>query len=160
MADRHPTQGLAAVSRTADALGRDEEWMRTDIRLFKLDRFSLPEIDGHRAASQLALRTPFGGRRGIGRATLSASNSPAWRRSLIPKLAEQGVLFGSLARLVREHGDLLRPFFERHVVDPHQDKFCCAERGLLVGRDTVVCAQEGAAGAAAAFAVGDFRRRG
>src|SRR6187549_3907454 len=33
---------------------RDEEWMRTDIRLFKLDRFNLPEIDGHRAASEFA----------------------------------------------------------------------------------------------------------
>ena len=31
---------------------RDEEWMRTDIRLFKLDRFSLPEHDGHRAAAE------------------------------------------------------------------------------------------------------------
>ena len=33
--------------------GRDEEWMRTDIRLFKLDRFAtateLPEIESPRA---------------------------------------------------------------------------------------------------------------
>ena len=33
---------------------RDEEWMRTDIRLFKLDRFNLPEADGHRAAAEFA----------------------------------------------------------------------------------------------------------
>src|SRR6185295_19367657 len=33
---------------------RDEEWMRTDIRLFKLDRFSLPEADGHSAAAEFA----------------------------------------------------------------------------------------------------------
>src|SRR5262245_10485816 len=34
---------------------RDEEWMRTDIRLFKLDRFSLPEPDGHNVALQRAI---------------------------------------------------------------------------------------------------------
>ncbi len=32
-------------------------------------------------------------------------------------------MFGGLSRLVGEHGDLLRPFFERHVVDPYKDKF-------------------------------------
>ena len=46
--DRHAPQGLAAVSRIADAVGRDEEWMRTDIRLFKLDRFELARSGGAR----------------------------------------------------------------------------------------------------------------
>jgi Fe-S cluster assembly protein SufD len=42
---------------------------------------------------------------------------------LAPELAKKGVLFGSLGRLVSEHGELLRPFIERHVVDPFKDKF-------------------------------------
>src|SRR5262245_21759437 len=33
---------------------RDEEWMRTDIRLFKLDRFALPNSDAHATAAKIA----------------------------------------------------------------------------------------------------------
>ena len=47
---------------------RDEEWMRTDIRLFKLDRFELPEpaADASAVASRLAARA-VGCRRRFGR---------------------------------------------------------------------------------------------
>jgi Fe-S cluster assembly protein SufD len=102
---------------------RDEEWMRTDIRLFKLDRFNLPEHDGHRAAAEsphphalLAAGVELGGR-------AVSMNSHGVAEELDPKLAEKGVLFGNLARLVREHSEQLRPFFERRVVNPLQDKF-------------------------------------
>jgi Fe-S cluster assembly protein SufD len=102
---------------------RDEEWMRTDIRLFKLDRFNLPEPDGHRAAGDfpvphalLAAGVELGGR-------AVSMNSHGLTAELNPASAAQGVLFGNLARLVREHGDLLRPFFERRVIDPNKDKF-------------------------------------
>ena len=102
---------------------RDEEWMRTDIRLFKLDRFHLPEVDGHHAAAEfphphalLAAGLELGGR-------VASMNSHGVVAELDPKLAAKGVLFGNMARLIREHGDLLRPYFERRVVDPLQDKF-------------------------------------
>jgi len=102
---------------------RDEEWMRTDIRLFKLDRFELPDPAGYDAASQvslphalLAAGVDLGGR-------AAAMNSHTVAAELAPKWARQGVLFGGLSKLVREHGDLLRPFFERRVVDPYKDKF-------------------------------------
>jgi Fe-S cluster assembly protein SufD len=102
---------------------RDEEWMRTDIRLFKLDRFNLPEPDGHRAAGEcsvphalLAAGVELGGR-------AVSMNSHGLAAELDPNWAAQGVLFGNLARLVREHGELLRPFFERRVIDPFKDKF-------------------------------------
>src|SRR5262245_38602094 len=102
---------------------RDEEWMRTDIRLFKLDRFNLPEPDGHRAAAEcpvphalLAAGVELGGR-------AVSMNSHGLAAELDPKSASQGVLFGNLAKLVREHGELLRAFFERRVIDPFKDKF-------------------------------------
>ena len=124
---------------------RDEEWMRTDIRLFKLDRFSLPEHDGHHAAANSLTRTRCW-RRALSLAGgVVGMNSHGVAAELDPKLAAQGVLFGNLARLVREHGDLLRPFFERRVVDPHQGQVLRAERGLLVGRHAAVRAQERAA---------------
>jgi Fe-S cluster assembly protein SufD len=102
---------------------RDEEWMRTDIRLFKLDRYELPDSVAFEAASQiplphalLAAGIDLGG-------SAVAMNSHVVRGELAPKWTKQGVLFGSLSRLISEHGDLLRPFFERRVVDPYKDKF-------------------------------------
>ena len=112
---------------------RDEEWMRTDIRLFKLDRFGLPEIDGHRAAAEfavphalLAAGVELGG-------TAVSMNSHGVAAKLDPKLAAKGVLFGNLAPLVREHSDQLRPFFERRVVNPNQDKFAALNAACWSG---------------------------
>lgn len=112
---------------------REEEWMRTDIRLFKLDRYDLPEAAGHVAASQvqiphalLAAGVNLGGRAVV-------MNSHSLSAELEPSLAKQGVLFGSLGQLVKEHGDLLRPFFERRVVDPFKDKFAALNAACWTG---------------------------
>jgi Fe-S cluster assembly protein SufD len=113
---------------------RDEEWMRTDIRLFKLDRYQLPDPTPHESPefphALLAAGVELGGR------TVSF-DSRSVRSELAPELAGKGVLFGSLGPLVAEHGDLLRPFVERQVVDPFKDKFsafnaaCWADGSLL-----------------------------
>lgn len=112
---------------------RDEEWMRTDIRLFKLDRFNLPEADGHRAAAEfahphalLAHGVELGGR-------AVSMNSHGVTEELDDKLASRGVLFGNLAKLVREHSEQLRPFFERRIVNPHQDKFAALNAACWSG---------------------------
>ena len=60
----------------------------------------------------------------------TARPSPA---SYLPKWAKAGVLFGSLDRLVGEHGDLLRPYFERRVVDPNKDKFAALHAACWSG---------------------------
>jgi Fe-S cluster assembly protein SufD len=112
---------------------REEEWMRTDIRLFKLDRFSLPEIDGHRSAAEiahphalLAAGVELSGR-------FVSMNSHGVAAELDSKLAAKGVLFGNLAQLVRDHSEQLRPFFERRVVDPNQDKFAALNAACWSG---------------------------
>jgi Fe-S cluster assembly protein SufD len=111
---------------------RDEEWMRTDIRLFKLDRFNLPESDGHAASlidvphALLAANVELGG-------SAVSMNSHGVTTELDLSLASKGVLFGSLAKLVRDHGDLLRPFFERRVVDPYKDKFAALNAACWSG---------------------------
>ncbi|MFO0788528.1 MAG: Fe-S cluster assembly protein SufD [Pirellulales bacterium] len=112
---------------------REEEWMRTDIRLFKLDRFELPETSGQAAASQvapphalLAAGVDLGGR-------TVAMNSHTVSTELAAKLSQQGVLFGDLSRLLNEYGDLLRPFFERRVVDPYKDKFAALNAACWSG---------------------------
>src|SRR3954470_15541944 len=112
---------------------RDEEWMRTDIRLFKLNRYELPDAAAQEAASQisvphalLAAGVELGGQ-------AVAMNSHSVSAQLSPALAKQGVLFGGLSRLVAEHSDLLRPFFERRVVDPNKDKFAALNAACWSG---------------------------
>jgi Fe-S cluster assembly protein SufD len=111
----------------------DEEWMRTDIRLFKFDRFGLPIAKSESTASVaelphalLAEGVSLGGRD----ATL---DSQAAVGELSAKWAKAGVLFGSLDSLVAEHGDLLRPYFERRVVDPNKDKFSALQAACWSG---------------------------
>jgi Fe-S cluster assembly protein SufD len=50
-----------------------------------------------------------------------------------PKLVKQGVLFGSLNALMADHEALLRPYFERRVVDPFKDKFAALQAALWCG---------------------------
>jgi Fe-S cluster assembly protein SufD len=111
----------------------DEEWMRTDIRLFKFDRFAVPDstVDFSAAKSAmpralLAEGVELGGR------DATVDSRPAVGE-LSPKWANAGVLFGSLDTLVAEHGDLLRPYFERHVVDPNKDKFSALQAACWSG---------------------------
>jgi Fe-S cluster assembly protein SufD len=99
----------------------DEEWSRTDIRLFKLDRYALPDgqpTNGDAPAGLLSAGVTLGGQTG----TLD-SGSVDGEPAISDKWAAKGVLFGGIDRLVAEHGDLLQPFFERRVVDPGRDKF-------------------------------------
>jgi Fe-S cluster assembly protein SufD len=97
----------------------DEEWARTDIRLFKLDRFSFPSATPTEAplpGSLLAEGVTLAG------STATLDSAPAATR-LSEKWAAKGVLFGGLSAMLTEHGDLLRPFVERRLVNPNQDKF-------------------------------------
>ena len=99
--------------------GRDEEWMRTDIRTFKLDRFGLPGSPSPDTAPPPALLdvgVDLGGQ------TLVV-DSFTREQQLAEKWRAQGVLFGSLSTLAREHSDLLQAAFRRRIVDPHADKF-------------------------------------
>jgi Fe-S cluster assembly protein SufD len=119
---------------------RDEEWLRTDIRLFKLDRFGLPiepqrTVESPRAASfedtvmpqtMLAENVVLSG-------SISSLNGRAHQYELDAKWAGQGVLFGSLDALVTEHGGLLRPYLERRIVDPAHDKFAALASACWCG---------------------------
>lgn len=111
---------------------REEEWMRTDIRLFRLDRFGLPSEQAAEAAPPQPLLThgvELGGH-------AAALNSRHLDAQLDEDLARQGVLFGSLDALVAEHGDLLRPHLFC-AVDFKADKFAalhaaCWSGGMLL----------------------------
>ena len=112
----------------------DEEWMRTDLRLFHLDRFQLPMAerrprDRNRRALPDALLT-----HGVESGRLDAW--PRWprrvRASWIREWAERGVLFGSLDALV------VRAWRSDSAASVPGDEsafrqVCRAARGLLAG---------------------------
>ena len=96
----------------------DEEWMRTELRTFRLDRFSPPQETAVTGALPTALLT-----QGVELAgsTVALDSRPV-AMELDPRLAKQGVLFGSLDELVTEHGDLIRPHLFR-AMQVDYDKF-------------------------------------
>ncbi len=59
--------------------------------------------------------------------------SAAVAESLADELSKQGILFGSLDRLVVEEQAVLRPYFERRVVDPAKDKFAALHAACWSG---------------------------
>jgi Fe-S cluster assembly protein SufD len=108
--------------------GRDEEWMRTDIRLFRLDKFGFPAEPAAGAATGDGLLTH--GVELAGHATTLDSHPHS--AALKDKWAQRGVLFGSLDQLVREHGELIRPHLFR-AVDAGYDKFAALQAATWSG---------------------------
>jgi Fe-S cluster assembly protein SufD len=106
----------------------DEEWIRTDIRLFHLDKFQLPtsNVGGGETTSPLLME----GVQLAGRTT--AHNSRPQASTLDPKWTKQGVIFGSLDELVHEHGDLIRKHLFQ-AVNPRYDKFAALHAACWSG---------------------------
>lgn len=132
---------LTAARRTAwDAFerlpmpgGGDEEWRRTDIRLFRFDKFQLGAGDASVPAGQALLR------RGVQTAgAVSTVNGRPTESSLSEKWRAQGVLFGTLEAMAVEHGDRLRPYFERAIVPADYDKFAALQAACWNGGSLVL----------------------
>lgn len=110
---------------------REEEWMRTDIRLFKLDKFApandnVASTPASAPAALLAAGVDLGG-------SMTVVNGRTTEAQLADDLAKQGVLFGSLEKLVAEHGDKLQPYFERKLVNSSADKFAALHAACWTG---------------------------
>lgn len=108
---------------------KDEEWMRTDIRTFRLDKFAVPaELadDVVCPAAQLTHGVELAGQ-------VSSLDSRPVSSWMSADLANRGVLFGSLDAIVREHGDLLRPHLLTRAVDPRADKFAALHGAFWTG---------------------------
>lgn len=97
----------------------EEEWMRTDIRAFRLESFAPPTVIPPPSSSQAAMlrdRVTLAGQ-------ITAVNSRNVQIKVDPDLAKKGVLFGSLDELLIEHAELLRPHFMARALRPGTDKF-------------------------------------
>jgi Fe-S cluster assembly protein SufD len=118
----------------------DEEWMRTDLRLFRLARFA-PAVAGERNSEVTGLLgegVELGGQ-------VNSADGGLVSQTLTDELKSQGVLFGDWESMLSEHGDLLRPYIEQPLVDDSTDKFAALHaaywtggRVLYVPRGTVV----------------------
>ncbi len=107
----------------------EEEWMRTDLRMFHLDRFSLPSELSAGATAPPALLS-----HGVDLAGHDVSlNSRPIAGQVDPALAKRGVLFGSLDRIVAEHPEVLRPYFDRQIINPAVDKFAALHAAAWSG---------------------------
>lgn len=101
---------------------KQEDWMRSDLRGFKLDRYALPGTPA--SATGLAdCGIPTWLAEGITPAgTMQVLDGRTIHEELDPSWASKGVLFGDLSRLALEHSDIV----EKHlyqVVDPTLDRF-------------------------------------
>lgn len=95
---------------------KDEEWMRTDIRLFKLDKFSLGGATQSQSENVLADGVEVA-------ASMTFQNGQCTvTKSLDQKWLDKGVIFGNLSELANEHSDLIEKHLNK-LVCPNIDRF-------------------------------------
>ncbi|QDV26286.1 Fe-S cluster assembly protein SufD [Aureliella helgolandensis] len=100
---------------------KQEEWMRSDLRGFKLDNYALASSAA--AASLDEANVPQWLASGIQPAgTLQTLNGRVLHSNLDSKWSERGVLFGDLSSLASEHSEIVEQYLHT-VVDPNQDRF-------------------------------------
>lgn len=105
-----------------------EEWKRVDIRAFRADRFRIP-VSSHSVAAfgtLLADRAEFAG-------MVTHIDAACSRAKLDDKWARQGVLFGSLSELVKDHGAILEPHLMTSAVKPNVDRFAAWHAAFWTG---------------------------
>ena len=103
---------------------KDEEWMRTDIRMFKLDKFAMGGEPTGDSANVLAAGVELAGsmnfKAGVGTVV----------KPLDQKWIDKGVIFGNLAELANEHGELIEKHLNK-LVDPNIDRFSALHAATL-----------------------------
>ena len=105
-----------------------EEWKRVDIRSFRPERFSISAASQTSAAfgTLLADRAEFAG-------VVSHVDGVCSRATLDEKYRKQGVLFGNLSDLVRDHGDVLKAWLLTSAVKPDADRFAAWHAAFWTG---------------------------
>lgn len=114
----------------------DEDWRRTDLRKTRWEKFKLAEASSVQANSLADLpddvrdaleeKYPAAGR-------IVLANDRLVYRELDPALAEQGVIFTSLAAAAVEHADLVQKYLGSQAVPPSNSKFAALNSALWRG---------------------------
>ena len=96
---------------------RDEEWMRTDIRLFKLGKFHL-NLDSQDQGFEAVLS------QGVELAGHASSHDGVGHSiHLEDRYSDQGILFGPISELASEHEDIVRKYLMTRAFQADYDKF-------------------------------------
>ncbi|MFN6189422.1 MAG: Fe-S cluster assembly protein SufD [Planctomycetia bacterium] len=114
----HRRAALEAFSSLGLPDRRSENWMRTDLRLFKPKAWGLrpkPAAGSTVAEGLLTAGTSLVGR-------IVSLDGHVVREELDPSLAKRGVLFGAAETLLAEHGDAIKPHWFS-VIDSKSDYF-------------------------------------
>lgn len=135
LASRDEPQWLTAMRREAFdhfqkmewPSRRHEEWIRSDLRLFKLDKFEVPVAVGDTPPQEglLGEGVQLGGK-------MLTVDSHVRHESLDESWVAKGVIFGSLDRLSSEHGDVVRQHLFT-AVDSDYDRFAALHAAFWSG---------------------------
>ena len=105
---------------------REEEWMRTDIRMFKLDKFGLP-------TSQSGVEVPrpvLDHGVDLGGSAACVDGIAIRDANLDPELAAKGVVFGNVSSLLADHGDLVKKYLFQ-LVKGDEDRFAALHQAVF-----------------------------
>jgi Fe-S cluster assembly protein SufD len=106
-----------------------EEWKRIELRAFRPDRFQLkPESESPPSSLSTMMqdRAEFGG-------AVVHVDGRCKHQNLSDDLQAKGVLFGDLATLLRDHGDIFKPHFGTKAVLPQTDRFSAWHAAFWTG---------------------------
>ncbi len=105
---------------------REEEWIRTDIRLFKLDKFGLPIGPTPAGPYEPLLASGVA----LGGWSTSAGGS---RFELADKWKAKGVYYGSLEQAASEREEVVREYLLTKAVNPACDRFAALHAACWSG---------------------------
>jgi len=108
---------------------REEEWMRTDIRLFNLDKFLIPSEENSDGLDSIVPLLSEGVELS---GAVHSHNGICVADTMDQELKQQGVIFGSLDSLVLEHGELLEKVLFQKAFD-RADRFAALHAACWSG---------------------------
>lgn len=126
--EQHRRQAWSQFNAMSWPSRSDEDWMRSDLRSFQLNRFALPLEAQHEG-----LQLPCWLTEGIELAgSMEIVNSFTRRSQLSPTAQQKGVLFGSLETLAVQHPEIVQKYLFS-VLDPSQDRFAALHAACWLG---------------------------
>ena len=100
----------------------DETWRFSNLKGLDLDGFALPEDPALRIPNHITFPET---------AEIVFSNRQVVARSTVPaELAARGVIFAPLDEALRDHGDLVRTYFQKHPANLGSEKFVALNTAL------------------------------
>lgn len=108
---------------------RSEEWMRTDVRLFKPDKYApagSPPEGAETTPGLLHEGVQLGG-------SVASIDSRTVTNEFSDKWKDQGVIFTSLGHAAIDHSELVEKYLLTKAVDPHYDRYAAMHSAFWSG---------------------------